>query len=127
MPVSYTIDTERGRIATYCGDVTTLREVLSHFDELEMDPDCPVGADVLLDLTDMRSLPNLTEMHSAAARACVAAGRVRFGSCAIVVGSEGMFGMARVFEVFAERSFPRISVFRSRDAAEEWLETRCAN
>ena len=127
MPVNYTIDRERGRIATYCGDPTTLREVLAHFDELEMDPDCPLGADVLLDLTEMTSLPKFQEMRSAAERANDASRRVRFGSCAILVGSEAMFGMARIFEAFAERSFPRISVFRSRDAAEEWLETPCAN
>lgn len=127
MPVTYTIDAERRRIATRCGDFTTLREVLSHFDELELDPDCPRDAEVLLDLTEMTAPPNLDQMRSAAARASDAARRIRFGSCAILVGNEAMFGMARVFEAFADGSFPRISVFRSRDAAEEWLETQVAN
>ena len=127
MPVSYTIDAERCRIATHCSEFTTLREVLAHFEELELDPDCPPGADVLLDLTEMTSLPDFDQMRLAAERANDAARRVRFGSCAILVGNEGMFGMARVFEAFAERSFSRISVFRSRDAAEEWLRTRSAN
>ena len=128
MPVTYSIDAERRRIATRCEDFTTLREVLAHFDELELDPACPRDADVLLDLTEMSlAIPKFDEIRSAAARADDASRRVRFGSCAVLVGNEAMFGMARVFGAFANRAFPRISVFRSREAAEEWLETRCAN
>jgi len=127
MPVTYRIDPELRRIVTHCTGNATLAEVLAHFDELESDGNCPVGADVLLDLTAMTSAPNVGQMRSAAARAADAARKVRFGSIAIVVGSEILFGMARVFEAFTEAHFARTSVFRNREAAEAWLEESNAN
>ncbi len=127
MPVTYRIDPELRRIVTHCSGNATLAEVLAHFDELESDPDCPVGADVLVDLSAMTTAPNIGQMRSAAARAADAARKVRFGSIAIVVASEILFGMARVFEAFTEAHFARTGVFRSRDAAEAWLEKSGAN
>ncbi|MFY9551985.1 MAG: hypothetical protein WAU32_12600 [Thermoanaerobaculia bacterium] len=121
MPVTYRIDPEHRRILTRCEGNATLFEVLAHFDELELDADFPSGADVLLDLTGMTSLPNIGQIRTAADRAGDAARKVRFGSVAIIVGSEAIFGMARVFETFTERHFTRTAVFRSREAAEAWL------
>jgi hypothetical protein len=122
MPVNYRIDLELKRIMTRCTGETTLREVLGHFAELEADPDCPPHADVLLDLSDIETLPNVGQIRAAAERAGDASRKVGFGSCAIVVGSEAWFGMARVFEAFTDRYFARTSVFRSLDAAEIWLD-----
>ena len=122
MPITYRIDRELNRILTRCTGETTLREVLGHFQELEADPDCPAHADVLLDLSEMANLPNVGQIRAAAERAGDASRKVGFGSCAIVVGSEAWFGMARVFEAFTDRYFARSSVFRSRDAAEVWLD-----
>lgn len=127
MPVTYRIDVERRRIVTQCADPTTLAEVLAHFDELELDANCPAGADVLLDLSSTTSAPNIGQMRSAAERTAEAARKVRFGSIAIVVGSDLLFGMARVFEAFTEPHFSRTGVFRSREAAEVWLEGPGAN
>ena len=122
MPVTYRIDREQNRILTRCTGETMLREVLAHFDELEADPDCPPRADVLLDLTAIENLPNVGQIRAAAERAGDASRKVGFGSCAVVVGSEAWFGMARVFEAFTEPYFSRTAVFRSVDAAETWLD-----
>ena len=127
MPVTYRIDPERRRIHTRCEGNATLSEVLAHFDELEMDTNCPPGADVLLDLTSMTTLPNIGQIRTAADRAGDAARKVRFGSVAIIVGSEAIFGMARVFETFTEKHFARTAVFRSREAAEAWLKKPSAH
>jgi len=121
MPVTYRIDPERKRILTRCEGNSTLSEVLSHFDELELDANCPPGADVLLDLTGMTNVPNVGQIRTAADRAGDAARRVRFGAVAIIVKSDALFGMARVFEAFTDRYFARTSVFRNREAAEAWL------
>ena len=122
MPVLYRIDPDLNRILTECRGETTLREVIGHFDELEVDPGCPEGADVLLDLSSMTTLPNVGQMRSAAERAAQASSKVRFGSIAIVAAGEEIFGMARVFETFTERLFARSAVVRSREAAERWLD-----
>ena len=47
---------------------------------------------------------------------------VRFGACAIVVGSDAWFGTAQVFEVLAARNFAATKIFREVGAAETWLE-----
>ena len=75
----------------------------------------------------MTTAPNIGQMRCAAARAADAARKVRFGSIAIVVTSEILFGMARVFETFTEAHFARTAVFRSREAAEAWLQKPGAN
>jgi hypothetical protein len=121
VPITYRIDPGQRRIVTSCAGNTTLAEVLAHFDELELDANCPPGSDVLLDLTAMTMVPNVGQIRSAAERAGDAARKVRFGSIAIVVQSEAIFGMARVFETFTERHFARTGVFRDREAAETWL------
>jgi hypothetical protein len=122
MPVTYRIDRELHRILTRCTGETMLREVLAHFAELEVDPDCPPHADVLLDLREITNLPNVGQIRAAAERTGDASRKVGFGACAIVVGSEAWFGMARVFEAFTEAHFERTSVFRSIEAAEVWLD-----
>ncbi|HEX4440481.1 MAG TPA: hypothetical protein VH854_10455 [Thermoanaerobaculia bacterium] len=122
MPIAYRIDPELHRIFTSCSGNTTLHEVIAHFGELEIDPECPAGADVLLDLSGMTSIPNVGQMRTAAERAGEAARTVRFGAIAVVAASEAIFGMARVFETFTERHFARSGVFRSREAAEKWLD-----
>jgi hypothetical protein len=123
MPVTYRIDPARGRILTRCAGDTTLPEVLAHFDELERDPRVPAGADVLLDLSRMTSLPNVGQLRAAAERAGAAARKVRFGAIAIVVGGGETSGMAgAAFGTFADRLFTRRGVFPTRAAAEAWLE-----
>ena len=47
--------------------------------------------------------------------------RVRFGICAILVGSDAVFGTAMVFEVAAARNFRVTKVFRDAGEAEAWL------
>ena len=62
------------------------------------------------------------QIRAAAERTGDASRKVGFGACAVVVGSEAWFGMARVFEAFTEPHFARSAVFRSIDAAEAWLD-----
>ncbi len=121
--MTYRIDPERRRILTRCEGETTLREVLGHFDELEQDPKCPPGADVLLDFTRITSLPNVGQIRSAAERAGDAARKVRFGALAVVAQNEDLFGVARLFEMFAQRAFTRSRVFATTEDAETWLES----
>jgi hypothetical protein len=126
MPVTYRIDPGRRRILTRCTGETTLPEVLAHFDELERDPRVPGGADVLLDLMGMTSLPNVGQLRSAADRAAAAGGKVRFGAIAIVSDGGDAAGMARAFETLTARLFTRSGVFSSRVEAETFLESASA-
>jgi hypothetical protein len=122
MTVTYQIDQAKRRIHTRCVGAVTLDEVLRHFADLVHDPDCPARLDVLLDLSEMTSLPtssNLTEVTTEVARVRP---RVQFDGCAIIATQDALFGMARMFEVFAERYFGATRVFRTVDEGTRWLE-----
>jgi hypothetical protein len=121
MPVTYEIDHQRNRIATRCFGDTTLSEVLEHFDALERDRR-PAHLDVLLDLTEQTNLPTAQQIQAAASRIGMAKWMIDFRSCAIVVSRDALFGMLRMFEVFAHPHFERLRVFRDCAEARAWLD-----
>ena len=124
MPVTYVVDPERNLIQTSCQGYTTLEEVLEHFDRLERDPGRPTRPDVLLDLTEVTSLPDSDQIRAAANRVGQANRLMRYRACAIVVRREALYGMIRMFEVFARAHFERTAVFRNRSDADVWLFSR---
>jgi stage II sporulation SpoAA-like protein len=121
VPVTYQFDREFPLIRTRCGGDVTFAEVVSHFRELERDACLPARLDVLLDLTEMRSIPESDQLRSVAGEVEHLQQRVRWGSCAIVASRDVLFGMSRVFQVFAEAHFANSKVFRDLDDAERWL------
>ncbi len=124
MPVIYRIDKANQLIHTRCTGDVTIEEVLDHFRVLERDPDLPARADVLLDLSEQTSIPekeNLREVTNAIARIRA---KVQFGAFAIVAPANALFGMLRMFEVFAEEYVSESSVFHTLGEAEAWLAVR---
>jgi hypothetical protein len=119
MPVRYSIEPERGLIRTRCTGDVTFAEVMDHFQEIEEDPAVPDRLDVLLDLSALTSIPTTEQLRVVAETAGQVRARVRWGALAITVSRDTLFGSSRQFEVFAERHFARIRVFR--DPAEAWL------
>lgn len=126
MPVLYEIDAALGRIHTRCVGDVTFDEVLGHFRTLSEDPACPERLDVLLDLVALTSLPDPGQLRAVTARIGEVRERVRFDACAIVANRTVLFGMMRMFQVFAEGRFRATSVFESLDEAVEWLQTQRA-
>ncbi len=121
MPITYRIDRERSRIYTTCDGPVALPQVMAHFDALEKDPDCPARLDVLLDISNIANPPDGVQLRAAADRVGLV-GNVVFGACAVVGERDAVFGMARMFEVFARGHFAAIRAFRQRREAEEWLD-----
>lgn len=121
MPLTYSIDTNARLIRTTCAGNLTLEEVINHFHELQRDPNCPSRLDVLLDLTDVTSLPESRQLGAVALEVKKTLEKVRFDVCAIVAQRDALFGMLRMFEVMVEKYFRAIQVFRVRAEAETWL------
>ena len=121
MPVTYQINRKTGFIETRCTGEVTLDEVLSHFQQLEVEPSLPKRLDVLLDLAEMTSLPESDELLEVTRAVARLKTRVEWGACAIVANRDALFGMIRVFEAFAEGLFARTHVFRKRADAKHWL------
>ena len=124
MPVSYRVDEAGKIIRTVCTDPTTVADVAAHFRELNDDPACTGTMDVLLNVSAMHALPDSRELSAASQELWTVRPKVKFGFCAIVAGRDAMFGMMRIFEVFAQRHFVAIRVFRDADEAEVWLASQ---
>jgi hypothetical protein len=122
MSVTYQIDQAKHRIHTRCLGAVTLDEVVQHFADLMRDPDCPARLDVLLDLSEMTSLPTSSNLTGVTTELARVRPRVQFDGCAIIATQDALFGMARMFEVFAENYFGATRVFRTIDEGASWLE-----
>ena len=123
MPVTFEIDRETFLIRTTCSGHVTFDEVEAHFRELAAAWERFVPFDVLLDLTECTSLPTIWQLRAVVSRVADLGGRKSFGSCAIVASREILFGILRMFEVFAEGKFEALRVFRSKSDAQSWLST----
>jgi hypothetical protein len=124
VPVSYIIDNSRRLIRTTCSGPVTLEDMVDHFRGLKDDPDCGGHLDVLLDVDHADSLPESKQLRVVNSHIASLRAQVEFGMCAIVAHRDAMFGMMRMFAVFAEDNFRAIRVFRETADAEEWLNTQ---
>ena len=124
MPVQYKIDQASNTIRTRCFGPVTLEEVADHFRELAADPDCPSYLNVLLEWTDTTRVPLSGELREASRHIALIRERVRFGACAVVAGRTVLYGMSRMFLVFADGLFDATAVFRTVAEAEVWLNAQ---
>lgn len=124
MPVTYSIDVGQKIIRTrLLGDVN-LADVISHFQELWRDVQCPPQLDALLDLTETTSLPETGQLTAVTNEIRKIQAKVQFGACAIVANRDAIFGLARMFEIVAQPHFRAISVFRTIASAEAFLASQ---
>jgi hypothetical protein len=122
MPVTFVIDPQARLIKTIGSGDVTLEEVEQHFRELVRAwPDGIPRLNVLLDLTTCSSVPGFRELRSVVSYIDASGGRRRFGRCAVITHRELLYGMLRVFEVFAAGKFDAVRVFRSETDAIQWL------
>lgn len=121
MPIHYRIDPERRRIWTTCiGDVNP-KEISQHFRDLARDPNRPDRLNVLLDLTEMTSLPETPQLRAVTNDLKRYQPDMQFDACAIVASRNVLFGMMRMFQALARNSFTTTQVFRTAGEAEAWL------
>ena len=126
MPVTYRIDTVEKMITTTCDGEVRLADVLAHFRELGNDPACTGELDVLLNVSDAHVVPQTPQLSAVGGALGMIREKVQFRFCAIVASRDAMFGMMRVFEVFASKYFHGIRVFRGLADAEAWLTAQRA-
>jgi hypothetical protein len=124
VPVTYEIDPGSRLIRTRCAGDVRVAEILEHFAALLADSALPERPDVLLDLSQTTSNPDSGQIHAVAEEVKVLREKLRWGAIAIVAQRDLLFGMSRVFEVFAQPAFREIRVFRDHAEAEAWLASR---
>jgi hypothetical protein len=126
MPVTYRIDTVKKLIITTCTGEVRLADVLAHFEELGNDPACAGELDVLLNVSDQVVVPRSAQLSAVGGAISMIRDKVQFRFCAVVARGDAMFGMMRVFEVFAGKYFRAIRVFRHAPEADAWLTNQRA-
>ena len=95
--------------------------MIDHFQQLAHDPNCPDRSDVLLDLSEETTIPKSRELQVVTGEITRVRERVQFEDCAIVAPRDALYGVLRVFEIFSEKVFREVLVFRSLPEAEAWL------
>ncbi|REJ76773.1 MAG: hypothetical protein DWQ36_24580 [Acidobacteria bacterium] len=126
MAIDYSIDVERGLVrATALGELN-LPDSLLHVRQVFADARFRPGMDALFDL----SLSSAREYTVAELRRLVGAlerqsWALRSGArWAIVAGCDLDFGMSRVFEGLSAHLPIEIAVFRCREEAQAWIDSR---
>lgn len=119
--VTYRLDRSTGLIETRCVGPVNLTDVMEHFARLQADTDLPDRLDVLLDLTEVTSVPESVQLRQVADAVARLAANVRLRAIAVVAGRDVLFGMSRVLEAFIAERLERMRVFRAVDDARRWL------
>jgi len=122
MTVTYTYSPATRRIETLCEGDVTLVEVLNHFHLLSLDRTITPGADVLLDLRSLTSVPEAVQLEAAAGQLQRVSAQRPFGRCAVVADDARTQGVGKMFEAVAARHFSAYRVFASLVDARSWLD-----
>lgn len=99
----------------------TLHEIGEVYGTLLAHPGLSAGAEALVDCNDVDGVPDAAELR-------VAAHKLRpilehgVGAIGIVARDPFVYGMSRMFAVFAEAVGARMSAFRDEGDAQAWLE-----
>ena len=122
MPITYTIDSAQSLVLTMATGVLTSKELLEHKERLVEDPQFRPD---MLELSDVRDITGL-EVTPEAIRQFVQkdadhAEKLGDHKMAIVVRTDIVFGMARMYEMMTSQNLPGVGVFRDLNEARKWL------
>jgi hypothetical protein len=118
MPCSYTIDLARSLVLSRGWGVLTDGELLAHVRALTIDPRFVRSFHQLADLRDVADV----EVSASTIREMARLNPYGDGSRrAVVVTSDVLFGMARMYQILREEPTDELEVFRKLDDALRWL------
>jgi hypothetical protein len=119
MPITFEIDSARGRLRTVVDGSVSVGEVAEHVQSL-----VSRKLERLADLIDARSARGpgwyAADVRKAATMIEAIGGAEPFGPRAIVVSSSAAFGMVRMLSVLLGSRL-RLEAFRDMESAERWL------
>jgi hypothetical protein len=118
MSFDYHVDPIRGLVISRAWGILTDQDLLAHPRALAEDP---LFRPSMNQLTDFREV---TDFRVESATIHRIAGLSPFGAGArraLLVGSESLYGMARMYQILRDTAPDDLQVFRELDAALEWL------
>ncbi|HRX20016.1 MAG TPA: hypothetical protein P5135_13270 [Gemmatimonadales bacterium] len=122
MPIRHTIDARAGRIRVIRSGAISLHDENDAYRARLADPLYRSGLDVLVDSREVDPPDDARTVRHVADHVARHATALRCRRVALVVGSEVMYGMARMYQILSEEWYPDTAVFRELEAAEAWLD-----
>ena len=121
MPISYSIDPEQRLVRSRIWGTVTNDEVNEHNRLLRSDPLFDPTYSQIADMTGVtQNKVTFTNVKETARDQYFAPGVRR----ALLVSDDTTFGLCRMFATYAENLGQRLTVFRDRKEAEEWVGLR---
>ena len=118
MPAAYTVDLTRSLVLSRGWGVLTDRELLAHVHALTIDSRFAPHFRQLVDLRDVMDVQfTASTIREMARLNPFGAGARR----ALVVTSDEIFGMARIYQLMTDESPNELQIFRKADYALQWL------
>jgi hypothetical protein len=119
MPCAYTIDLARSLVLSRGWGEVTDRELLAHVRALTADPRFARNFHQFIDLRDVTDV----QITASTIREMVKLNPFGAGARrAVVVTSDVVFGMARMYQILRDESPDEFEIFRKLDDALRWLE-----
>jgi hypothetical protein len=122
MAIQYKIDVERQRVLTQVTSLVTAQDIIGHFEAARREGFLPYAE--FIDVSSITS-PTLStgELWTAAMAVRKMISGENFGSRAVLVPNDTIYGLTRIFTTLMSGYLP-IDVFRDPIKAEEWLNQR---
>ena len=118
MPCSYWIDPSRNTVFSRCWGIFTDEELIAHATTLRADARF---APSFRQIADFRGLEGLHVTAEAVTRIARDNPFPRDARRAVVVGSDAVYGMVRMFEVRMDADPAQFAIFRAIEPALEWI------
>ena len=119
MPIILEVDREQPLVTTTARGHVTYEEIQSHLSEEEHLR--ATGYPELIDAMDASTTLTTDEVRALVNRTHDMLRKGLFGPTAIASDNNVVYGMARMYQILAERDGISIAVFRSLPEAERWL------
>jgi hypothetical protein len=118
MPTAYMIDSDHSLVLCRAWEAVSDGELTSHVRTMTADPRFNKHFHELVDARGMTSVvPSSSAVRQIATVNPFGAGARR----ALIVGSDVLYGMARMYEMMRDPSADQFAIFKDMDEALEWL------
>jgi hypothetical protein len=123
MSITFRIDKASGTILTTIEGQPSVDELVDGLKSIMSHPDFGPGLNGIADLRKSEMKTFSADVQKIADLLIEYRGKIGQSKTAVVVSKDVTFGMARVFQVFAEQAPVEIEIFRSMEEALRWLGT----
>lgn len=119
MPISYSIDTERGRLLATAQGPITYSEIVAHLEKERKDRGLPYPE--LIEAMEATAVISAAEVRKVVERLRELGRRNALGPTAVVTDDDVAYGLLRMLEFLVE-DVCDVRPFRDRHKAEVWLD-----